>query len=83
MVTKRFKVYGQDGHRQRESFFKSCKYDFSTENNIRIIEMLNSDKTGTNEYSIIIITRNTEDDCLRELNGQLSDGFLKIQEQEK
>lgn len=28
-VTKSYKVYGVDGHRQRESFNDSYKYDFS------------------------------------------------------
>lgn len=66
-----------DGHRQRESFNKSCKYDFSENGIIRIIEVDNSDKTGTNEYSIIRITRNSFEECEQELNGQLSDGIFE------
>ena len=33
MVTRIWKVYGVDGHRQRESFGKSYKYDFTREKN--------------------------------------------------
>ena len=76
-VTKMFKVYGKAGHRQRESFNKSTKSDFSTEGNVRIIETINSDETGTNDYSIIRITRKTEQECYAELAGRLSDGTFE------
>ena len=76
-VTKAFKVYGQDGHRQRESFCKSYSDDFSRENYTRFITVLNADVTGTNEYSLVIITRDTEEECFDELNGQLSDGIFE------
>lgn len=33
--------------------------------------------TGTNEYTIIRITRNTAEECERELDGQISDGFFE------
>lgn len=77
MVTKVWKVYGINGHRQRESFNNSYKHDFSAENNIRIIEVLNSDTTNTNDYSIIIITRNTDKECNMELIGQVVDGIFE------
>ena len=77
MVTMAWKVYGRDGHRQRASFGKSFVWDFSTEENPRIIEVENSDKTGTNEYCVVRITRNTEDECRRELDGQISDGLFE------
>lgn len=77
MITRAWKVYGEDGHRQRESFKESYKYDFTNGNDIRIIEMENSDKTNTNEYSIIRITRNTYEECERELTGQISDGIFE------
>lgn len=76
-VTRSWKVYGSDGHRQRESFSKSYKWDFSSENNVRIIEVENSDKTGTNEYSIIRITRNSAEECEAELWGQVTDGVFE------
>lgn len=77
MITRTWKVYGADGHRQRESFFNSHKHDFTEDNNIKIIEVQNSDQTGTNEYSIIKITRNTAEECLETLEGQLSDGIFE------
>lgn len=76
-VTKTWKVYGMEGHRQKESFNKSYKYDFSEGEKIRIIEVLNSDKTGTNDYSIIKITRNTMEECEEELEGQINDGIFE------
>lgn len=77
MVARTWKVYGEVGHRQRESFCNSYKYDFSDERGARIIEVENADKTGTNEYSIIRITRNTPEECEKELEGQLSDGIFE------
>ena len=76
-VTKTWKVYGADGHRQRESFNTSYKYDFSNETGVRIIEVFNSDVTGTNDYSIIRITRDSAEECERELDGQVSDGIFE------
>lgn len=76
-ITKSWKIYGMDGHRQRESFNKSCKYDFSENETVRIIEVENSDKTGTNDYSIIRIARNSSEECEEELHGQLSDGIFE------
>ena len=43
----------------------------------RTREVRESDKTGTNEYSIIRITRNTPEECEKELEGQLSDGVFE------
>lgn len=76
-LTRTWKVYGIEGHRQAESFNPSERYDFSEGETVRIIETINSDKTGTNEYSILRITRNTSEECYNELNGQLSDGLFE------
>ena len=78
MVTRTWKVYGTEGHRQRESFFPSYQYDFSNEQNgTRIIEVDNFDKTGTHDYSIVRITRYTAKLCAAELNEQISDGIFE------
>lgn len=77
MVTKTYRIYGADGHRQRESFHKSERYDWSTDGNVRVVEVQNADMTGTNEYSRLIITRNTAEEVNDELNGQLSDGIFE------
>lgn len=80
-VTRIWKVYGMfDGevrHRQRESFFPSERLDCSKDGDVRIIETVNSDRTGTNDYAIVRITRNTADECWEELEGQLSDGIFE------
>ena len=77
MVTRAWEVYGKSGSRQRESFNESYVYDFSRNGETRIIAVHNSDKTGTNDYSLVIITRDTAEDCKRELEGQLSDGIFE------
>lgn len=76
MITRTWKVNGFEG-RQRASFAPSAKYDWSSNGKTRIVEVLNSDKTGTNDYSIIRITRDTADECFLELDGQLSDGIFE------
>lgn len=80
-ITKIWKVYGAEGHRQRMSFGESVRDDFTGSNEwikgIRIFEAINSDKTGTNEYSIIKITRETAQECDEELWGQISDGYFE------
>lgn len=76
-VTKKYKVYGAEGHRQRESFCDSYTYNFSTDNSTRIIQVINSDVTHTNDYSIVVITRDTESECLDELESQISDGIFE------
>lgn len=76
-VTRTWRVYGADGHRQKASFAPSAVYDWSAEGNARKVALENADMTGTNEYTIIRITRNTTDECERELDGQISDGFFE------
>lgn len=76
-VSVNFKVYGLPKHSQRESFAPSERHDFSTAGNVRILETFNSDRTGTNNYNIIRITRETREECFDELEGQLSDGLYE------
>ena len=76
-VTKRWRVYGAEGHRQRESFCESVKHDFSEGDDVRLLALYNSDLTGTNDFSVIEITRNTAEECVSEFNGQLSDGVFE------
>lgn len=76
-VTKAWKIYGKDGHRQRESFGESYRLDFTEDNNIHVLEVLNSDITGTNEYSIFVITRNTAEECESTLLSQIDDGAFE------
>lgn len=77
MKTRVWKIYGAEGHRQKESFNESYEYDFTRGDNVRVIAVENSDKTGTNEYSIIRITRNDDEECWNELMGQLMDGIFE------
>lgn len=77
-VTKTFRVYGREGHRQAESFHESQYWDFSNkQDGIRILDIRNSDKTGTNDYTEIAITRNTAEEVYDELEGQISDGLFE------
>lgn len=78
MVTKEWKVYGEAGHRQKMSFENSVSWDWSNDiDGIRKFEADNFDKTGTHDYTIIRITRETEELCDREFEGQLSDGYFE------
>lgn len=77
MITRAWKVYGAIGHRQRESFNESWVADWSRCGKTRIVAVHNSDKTGTNEYSLVIITRDSAEECERELKGQITDGIFE------
>lgn len=77
-ITKSWKVYGIDGHRQRMAFGESVRWDWSNEKDgTRIFEAYNFDKTGTYDYSLIRITRNTAKECKEELSGQITDGYFE------
>ena len=77
-VTRTWKVYGNDGHRQRMSFSESVHWDWSDDREgTRIFEADNFDKTGTNEYTIVRITRDTAELCDEEMEGQITDGYFE------
>ena len=73
MVTRTFRVYGADGHRQRTSFGPSISYGRDGWH----IDERNSDKTGTNDYTEMVVTAETSEACLNLLDGQLSDGAFE------
>lgn len=73
-MTRTWKVYGADGHRQRGSFRESNSF---TDYNGLKYEVLNSDRTGTNEYTIVKITGADADALLRALDGQICDGIFE------
>ena len=78
MKTRSWKVYGAAGHRQKISFGESIHWDFSNnENGIRIIDVDCEDRTKTNEYVIVHITRKNSEDCEKEFWGQVSDGLFE------
>ena len=74
---KAWKIYGAEGHRQRESFFPSKFFDFSENEKIKMISVLNADLTNTNEFSVLAITANTEKDCDTCFVGQIDDGIFE------
>lgn len=76
-VTRRWRVYGENGDSQRESLSPSAWYNFSEPGEIRLIQVLNSDVTGTNEYTEVVVTRNTIDLCDEEMEGQITDGIFE------
>lgn len=79
MATKTYRIYGLEGHRVKESFNASYIRDWSADDDIRIISVACADLTGTNDYVDLTITRNTVEECQRELEGQLSDGIFENQ----
>ena len=77
MKTRVFRVYGCLGHRQRESFCRSYIYDFSKNGRVRILDVRNSDKTGTNAYTEVAVTCDTAEECASEISGQITDGIFE------
>lgn len=83
-VTRAWKIYGREGHRQSMSFEPSMAYIWHHERSEWykdrlhiILTLLNADVTGTNDYTICIITAPTAAECEAELSGQLDDGFFE------
>ena len=72
-MTKTYKIYGANGHRQRSSFGKSVIMDFGR----CTIEIQTAEITGTNEYTLVSITAPEGFDFTAELEGQISDGFFE------
>jgi|GEM_PF-5161218 hypothetical protein len=84
MVTKGYLIRGAyDGeryHRNKESFYPSYYHDatgYREGDGIRLLRILNSDILGTNDYNIVIITRETATQCDDEMFGQWSDGIFE------
>lgn len=73
-MIKMYKVTGLGNHRQRESFFPS--YKFTDFEGIKT-SVLNSDVTGTNNYSILILEADTKEKIEEALDGQLYDGIFE------
>lgn len=73
-ATMAWRVYGREGHRQRVSFGSS--YKFATHNG-EVVTVLNSDYTGTNDYTKVIITATSFNACKKCFEGQLSDGIFE------
>lgn len=73
-MIKMYKVNGATGHRQRESFYPSYKFE-----DFRKIKttVINADITGTNNYSIVIFEADTKEKIEEALNGQLYDGIFE------
>ena len=76
-TTRMWRVYGVQGHRQKEAFNASYRWDFSEGGHTRIIEVCNADITGTHDYSLVAITRDTAQECADELDGQITDGIFE------
>lgn len=74
MKMRTWRVYGEDGHRQKESFAPS--WSFETENGAKV-SIFNADATETHAYSIVRITAPTAELCETELLAQLSDGVFE------
>ena len=75
MVRVTFRVFGKDGHRQRASFGKS--FEFVKLGGSAHIKCLCEDITLTNKFVDVIITADSLECCVAELNAQLSDGIFE------
>lgn len=81
MTTVTYRIHGLEGHRQAESFNPSRVLDFRAnahgyERNV-VIEIKNFDKTGTHEYTELIVTAESEEKAHNEIMAQISDGIFE------
>lgn len=73
-MIKAYKIFGVEGHRQKQSFNESMA--ITTFSGHKCV-ILNSDKTGTNDYSILVVEADTDAECEELFFGQISDGFFE------
>ena len=69
-----YRVYGEDGHRQRASF--GSTFSFTTFEDVKV-KCMCSDVTGTNDYVDIELIGRDLSACLYQLQAQLSDGIFE------
>ena len=75
MIEKKWKIYGIEGSRQAASFGKSS-LNAKTWSGY-CLDVINSDITGTNDYTILIVRAETEKKCRAGLYAQISDGVFE------
>lgn len=68
------KVFGANGHRQRESFNESHRFvDWRG----ATITTYNSNITGTNDYTLLTVEAPNDNICKQTIDGQISDGIFE------
>ena len=77
-MTKTYKINGKN-----IGTGESVRYNWTEDDNIRIVEVKRADQTGETDSVIVKITRNTAEECEAELNGQISDGLFENEKVEK
>lgn len=76
MIRKFFKIYGADGHRQKETFNHSSEYCFESRD-VACIRVHNFDATGTHLYSLLEIHGESIEAIEKERDKQISDGIFE------
>ncbi len=76
-VTRTFRVYGRLGHRQREAFRTSYDFALSNAEVPCAFSVRNSDKTGTNAYSELVISSVSAEQIEHNLFAQVDDGIFE------
>ena len=73
-MKRTFRVYGAEGHRQRESFAPSMKFTdwYGVE-----FEVRNADITGANDYTELVVEAETNEAIINGLGGQIDDGVFE------
>lgn len=76
-MVKAWKVYGREGHRQRESFCDSRVFSAERDGKPYVFCVFNSDITNTNEYTIVVCAAADEETVCGAFDAHLSDGVFE------
>ena len=76
-MIKYYAVFAEVGEKLKGSDEPSYIYNFSTEEDTRVLYVYNSDKTNSKYYSILGIRRNKVEEIEEELCSQLNDGIYE------
>lgn len=77
MYTKTWRVNAPSLSKRTRSIYGDWTGSIIGDETPRIFEVFCADVTGHPSYLLVRITRETERDCDREFNGQLTDGFFE------
>lgn len=71
----KFRVYGDEGHYQRESFHESWSFKYS-DNSLEVF-VFNSDITGTNDFTDVVIIGRQYSQIKTYIKDQITDGIFE------
>lgn len=79
MITKKYKLYGPVDALPGVRCHVTCVFNFALAKRKKLLWIIRDDDyTPLNDYTVVLVTAESEEECRSFLDEQISDGFLKI-----